>query len=249
MGLQVNRVRLYFANMQTRYTLHYAPDNASLVIRLALEELDLPYDTRLVDRRAKAQQSADYLALNPNGTIPVLETPDGVLHETGAILLWLADRHGKLAPPQDTPLRAPFLKWMFWCSNTLQIDLRQFFYPEKFIGPDPEDQIKLRRVFQQRIQTDLTIIEEGLQTTPELAGGDQATALDIYLACLLRWCKLYAETPEAPWLDLTRYPALHALCAKAETRASTHRAQAAEGLGQQPFTRPHLANPPEGSAT
>ena len=235
--------------MTQSYRLHYAPDNASLVIRLALEELRLPYETCLVDRSTAAQQSPDYLALNPNGTIPVLETPDGVLFETAAILLWLADRHGALAPQPASPLRAPFLKWLFWCSNTLQIDLRQYFYPEKFIGPDPADQTQLRRVLQRRIQKDLDIIEQGLRDAPDLTGGDQATALDIYLACLLRWCKLYAETPETPWLDLSSYPTLHRLCTKAETRASTHAAQTAEGLGPQPFTRPRLANPPEGSAT
>jgi glutathione S-transferase len=231
------------------YRLHYAPDNASLVIRLALEELGLPYETHLVDRRARAQRSPDYLAMNPNGTIPVLETPDGVLFETAAILLWLADRHGALAPPQDSPLRAPFLKWLFWCSNTLQIDLRQYFYPEKSIGPDHAHQTQLRQVFQQRLQKDLDIIEQGLRNTPGLTGGDQATALDIYLACLLRWCKLYADSPQMPWLDLTRYPTLHRLCAKAETRGSTRAAQTAEGLGPQPFTCPRLAHPPEGSAT
>ena len=78
------------------YILHYAPDNASLIIRLALEHAQVPYRDVLVDRAAVAQRSAEYLALNPNGLIPVLETPEGPLFETGAILLWLADTHGSL---------------------------------------------------------------------------------------------------------------------------------------------------------
>lgn len=235
--------------MTEPYRLHYAPDNASLVIRLALEELGLPYDTQLVDRLTVAQQSPDYLKLNPNGTIPVLETPEGTLFETAAILLWLADRHGGLAPAVDEPLRAPFLKWLFWCSNTLQIDLRQYFYPDKFIGPDAADQAQLRRILQQRIQNDLKIVEQGLQEAPDLTGGDTASALDLYLACLLRWCKLYAESPETPWFDLANYPALRRLCTRADSRASTRAAQISEGLGPHPFTQPQLANPPEGSAT
>ena len=96
------------------YRLHYAPDNASLIIRLALEELELPYETVLVDRARTAQQSAEYLALNPNGLIPVLETPHGALFETGAILLWLADTEGKLAPPPESAARGNFLKWLFF---------------------------------------------------------------------------------------------------------------------------------------
>jgi hypothetical protein len=79
--------------MTTAYRLHYAPDNASLIIRLTLEEMGLPYQAVLVDRHSRAQKGAPYLALNPHGRIPVLETPEGAIYETGAILLWLADRH------------------------------------------------------------------------------------------------------------------------------------------------------------
>ena len=71
------------------YVIHYAPDNAVLIIRLALEQRGLPYHAQLVDRAAQAQRAPAYLALNPNGLIPVLETPQGPLFETAAILLWL----------------------------------------------------------------------------------------------------------------------------------------------------------------
>lgn len=235
--------------MEPRYRLHYAPDNASLIIRLALEELCLPYETILVDRRVRAQAAPDYLALNPNGTIPVLETPDGVIFETAAILLWLADRHEKLAPSPQSLLRAPFLKWLFWCSNTLQADLRQHFYPDKFIGQDPADQAKLRAVLCQKIRRNLHIIDAGLRETPGLVAMDSPTLLDPYLCCLLRWSKLYANPPEAPWMILGDYPSLLAMCKKFETRNSVKAAQYAEGLGPTPFTAPVLATPPEGSAT
>ncbi|CUH77956.1 Disulfide-bond oxidoreductase YfcG [Tritonibacter multivorans] len=235
--------------METTLRLHYAPDNASLIIRLALEELGLAYETCLVDRATGAQSQPAYLALNPNGTIPALETPDGVLFETAAILMWLSETTGKLAPAVDTPKRAHFLKWMIWCSNTFQVDLRHFFYPEKFIGPDPDQQRQLRGMFRARIEGDLDILEAGLVATPGLAGGGTPTLLDIYIPCLLRWTKLYAELPNQPWFELSRYPILHAIAQRAETRASTQAAQIAEGLGPHPFTAPILATPPEGSAT
>ena len=101
--------------MSTSLRLHYAPDNASLCVRLALAELGVDYQTVLVDRATRAQKSPDYLALNPNGLIPVLGTPDGPLFETGAILLWLADTYGELLPQP----RGHSLKWLFWLSNTL----------------------------------------------------------------------------------------------------------------------------------
>ena len=127
------------------YRLHYAPDNASLIVRLALEELGVPYDTVLVDRAARAQRRPAYLALNPNGLIPVLETPVGPIFETGAILLWLADTHGALAPVPNDPPRAAFLKWLFWVSDTLHADLRMLFHPENYTGPDAAAQAALNR--------------------------------------------------------------------------------------------------------
>ncbi|NIZ15747.1 glutathione S-transferase family protein [Phaeobacter sp. HF9A] len=235
--------------MTASLRLHYAPDNASLIVRLALEELGLPYETILVDRSQRAQQQPAYLRLNPNGTIPALATPDGVIFETAAILLWLADRSGQLAPAPQDPNRGDMLKWLFWCSNTLHIDLRQSFYPEKFIGADPAHQHQLRAVLRQRLQSDLRILEAALIETPALSGQAQPTLFDLYLPCLMRWCKLYAETPGQPWFDITAYPALYALCLRAERRASTRAAQQAEGLGPTPFTAPKLATPPEGSAT
>lgn len=239
---------LYNAAMTDTLRLHYAPDNASLIIRLALEELGLPYETLLVDRQNKAQLSPEYLALNPNGTIPVLETPEGVLHETAAILMWLSETSGKLSPAPGSSQRAEFLKWMFWCTNTFQNDLRLFFYPQKFIGDDLAHQAQLRRVFRGRIEKDVRILEEGMAGCG-LTGTDAPTLLDLYIPCLLRWTKLYGDLPVHRRFDLARYPTLYAMCTRAETRASTIAAQNAEGLGPTPFTAPTLATPPEGSAT
>lgn len=239
--------------------LHYAPDNASLIIRLALEELGLPYETVLIDRSQQGQHAPEYLRLNPNGQIPALETPDGPLFETAAILLWLADRYRSgpalLSPDLSSPQRAPFLKWLFWMSNTLQSELRISFYPEKYIPPQAGQEAHgpdaLRQQIRARIQTHLTMLERELSQTTGIIGGDNPTVLDLYLPCLLRWCALYAQdqTGAGQWLTLSDHPTLHRICAKAEARASTHRAQTAEGLGPTPFTAPQFATPPEGSAT
>ena len=127
--------------MDTPYRLHYAPDNASLIVRLALEETGVPYTTVLVDRRAQAQRAPDYRALNPYGLISVLETPQGPLFETAAILLWLTETHAALAPQPGTDARGAFLKWLFFISNTLHAELRMLFYPQKYVGPDAAAQL------------------------------------------------------------------------------------------------------------
>jgi glutathione S-transferase len=73
--------------------LHYFPGNASLIVRILLEELGLPFKATLVDRAKNAQKAPAYLALNPNGLIPVLIDGDLVLYETAAICLYLCDKH------------------------------------------------------------------------------------------------------------------------------------------------------------
>src|SRR5882757_3246700 len=77
--------------------LHYHPSNASMVPHLLLEELGTPYELVLVDRAHAAHKSAAYLALNPNGLIPVMVDGDLVLYETAAICLHLADTHPNAA--------------------------------------------------------------------------------------------------------------------------------------------------------
>jgi glutathione S-transferase len=141
------------------YVLHYAPDNASLAVRLALEELGVPYRAALVDRAAQAQEGAAYRAVAPTGLIPALETPHGAIFETGAILLWLADSHGGLAPSPDAPERGDFLKWFFMTATTLHADMRALFYPHRYAGGDKEGH---RALTERRILNSLSLIEAAL---------------------------------------------------------------------------------------
>ncbi len=235
------------------YILHYAPDNASLIVRLALEELGVPYCTVLVDRAAKAQESRAFRQVNPAGLIPALETPRGTMFETAAILLWLADTHGRMAPAPEAPDRAVFLSHLFFASNTLHAQMRMTFYPDKYVGADADAQAHLRRNLQGASASVMTLRNAlALMDVWELRRrGDpitDPTVLDYYLACLLRWCALYPKG-QTGWFDLNEYPALSVLAESLETRRAVRAVQTAEGLGPTPFTCPRHPNPPEGSAT
>ncbi len=225
--------------------LHYAPDNASLCIRLALLELDLPFEAVLVNRSIRAQKSAPYLALNPNGLIPVLETPDGPLFETGAILLWLSDTYGGLMPgPQDNG-RGAALKWLFWLSNTLHATERMLFYPGHYTGGGTAmEQAQTART-KVRIAEHLTVLA-GAADAPWL-DADTPSAHACYLAALLRWPGLYGDADG--WFDLGTWPRLLAFAKTTEARPAAIAAALAEGLGSHPFSAPVDCLPPEGSAT
>ncbi|MGJ8625619.1 MAG: glutathione S-transferase family protein [Sulfitobacter sp.] len=229
------------------YVLHYAPDNASLIIRLALAHRGLDFRTVLVDRASAAQSKPAYRALNPNGLIPVLETPQGPMFETGAILLWLADTHGGLGPAPADPRRGDFLKWLFFIANTIHPSLRMLFYPEKYILTDHT--AALREGLQNHLHTSFCTLDDVAATRPDWFGADAPTVLDFYTVAVLRWPALYPSTVKQTWFDLTNYPALAQLCAHVETLPCCADLQSAEGLGDTPFTAPHYPTPPEGSAT
>lgn len=225
--------------------LHYAPDNASLIIRLALEDLGTPYETVLVDRAKGGQRTPLYLALNPNGLIPVLETPDGALFETGAILLWLAERHGRLAPTPGDAARGEFLKWLFFISNTVHPCLRMTFYPDQYLGEDKGAQALLHTQMQARFADYLEMLET--RAVPWFEA-DHPSVLDYYVACLMRWRALYPEAARGDF-STRAWPRLHAMLERLEGGGPVRAAIRLEGLGTTPFTAPAYPAPPEGSAT
>ncbi|WP_296425119.1 glutathione S-transferase family protein [Yoonia sp.] len=228
--------------MMSKLRLHYAPDNASLCVRLALEELDLPYEAVLVDRAARAQKSPTYLALNPNGLIPVLETPQGAIFETGAILLWLAEQRGAQMPAIDAPRRGAALQWLIWLGNTLHPTQRMLFYPAQYTDGDSA---ALRTMTRARLTAQFDMLQAARDA--DWLDVNAATAQGCYLAPLLRWPALYGGATD--WFELARWPRLRTFAQRFEERPAAQRAAVAEGLGQTPFSAPQPCNPPEGSAT
>lgn len=225
------------------YTLHYAPDNASLIIRLVLEEAGLPYRTALVDRSLRAQDSAAYRAINPAGLIPALETPDGPMFETAAILLWLSDRHN-LGPKPDAPMRGTFLKWLLFISNTAHADLRQLFYPSQYVPP--EATAGHHALLTARMIRHFALLDQAADDHPALF--TPPSILAAYLAPLMRWAVLY-PVGQTKWFHIPQFPHLARLVTAFENSPAAQRSATTEGLGPTPFSAPTYATPPQGHAT
>ena len=209
--------------------LHYFPGNASLTPHALLEEIGVAYELVLVDRARQAHKSAAYLALNPNGLIPVLEDGALVLYETAAICLHLADRHPQagLAPPLGTPERAHFYKWLVWLTNTLQARLIHYFYSERLV--DPNDFGAAAQVKAHAETAVGTMLD---QLDAELARhgqawllGDAYSAVDAYALMLGRWTRGFARPARSlphlgPYLNRTlARPAVQRVIAKEKLAA------------------------------
>lgn len=228
--------------MTTPLILYYAPDNASLCVRLALLALEIPFETALVDRSRNAQNGSAYTALNPNGLIPTLITPDGPIYETGAILLWAADQKpSHVFPAVGNPARAAGLAWLFWLSNTLHPTLRMTFYPTKYIdaGSAP--------LLLTATRANLLGHFAHLEAHADWLDDTQVSISHCYLAPMLRWSALYGT--DQSWFDLGKFPRLLAFSKRFEVTNVADQARLAEGLGGTIFSAPTPPCPPEGSAT
>lgn len=217
--------------------LHHAPDNASLIVRIALLAAGLPFETVAVDRAARGQKAPAFRALNPAGRVPALETDQGPLFETGAILLWLVDRHpGRgLGPAPGGALRGVFLSWLFYLSNTPHADLRHLFYPDLHTGPDGAAGHRALTIA--RLTEAFGLIDAAVADRPAL--WDPPGVLGIYAVTLARWAVLYpAGSPR--WFDLAAYPALLRLAGTLEAHPAVQAAAREEALGAHPFTVPNL---------
>lgn len=212
--------------------LHFYPSTASMIPHILLEEIGAPYERVLVDRTHNAHKTPVYLALNPNGLIPLFTDGELVLYETAAICLHLCDTHPQagLAPTLGSPERAHFYKWLMWLTNTLQSTLMVYFYPERWVDAGHTDAAaEVKRHAQARVGELLDLVEAELSRHggPWLLG-ERYGALDPYLFTLCRWTRGFSSAParERSQLGLLLHRMLE--------RPAVQRVLFAEGL-QAPF--------------
>lgn len=98
-------------------TVYGGPRSRAGIVQWYLEELGLPYESVAINLENKEQRKPEYLAVNPFGRIPSLVDGNFSIWESGAILLYLADKHGKL--PQSVEERARITQWVIFANATV----------------------------------------------------------------------------------------------------------------------------------
>ena len=207
------------------YTLYYSPGTASMVVHLALLELDAAHELRLIDFDSKAQKDPEYLRLNPNGVVPTLIVDGAPVYECAALMLLLGERHADkgLAPMPGSARRATYLQWTLHLANTLQPAFRQWFYPTDF-GPD--DQADAMRDFaRRRIEAAWDRIDAHLAAHGPYMLGAEFSLLDLYATMLMRWSRNMPKPAD-------RWSALGALAQRVKERPSWKSLYAIESLSE-----------------
>jgi glutathione S-transferase len=204
-------------------TLYYAPGAASLVVHWLLIELEVPHTLSLVDTKAGAQKSREYLALNPNGVVPTLVIDGRPHYEAAALLMHLADAdpQRRFAPTATDPQRIDHIQWMFNLANMVQPLFRQWWYPHEPAGEGNEETV-LAHV-RPRIEAQWDRIDAHLAANGPHVLGERLTVADFYLTMLMRWSR---NMPR----PATEWPHLAALAARLKARSSFAELYRREGL-------------------
>jgi GSH-dependent disulfide-bond oxidoreductase len=127
-----------------RIQLYSLPTPNGVKVSIALEETGLPYEAHRVEFSRNEQLSPEFLSLNPNNKIPAILDPQGpggqplALFESGAILLYLADKSGQLLPP-DPAERWQAVQWLMFQMGGVGPMFGQLGFFHKFAGKDYED--------------------------------------------------------------------------------------------------------------
>ena len=181
-------------------------------VSIALEELGLPYRVIPLDFSTMEQKKPEFLAINPNGRIPAIvdrDNGDFAVFESGAILLYLAEKSGKLLSGE---LRARYttLQWLFWQVGGLGPMLGQ---NQHFSHSAPQTVPYAIERFQVETQRLYGVLNQRLGCSPWL-GGDHYSIADI---AAWPWVNCHVRQR----IDLANYPAVHNWYERIKQRPAT----------------------------
>ncbi len=208
-----------------RIQLYSLPTPNGIKVSAMLEETGLAYEPHLVDFGSNDQMSPEFLSLNPNNKIPAIIDPNGPngealgLWESGAILIYLAEKSGKLLST-DPKTRAVTLQWLMFQMGGAGPIFGQFGFFHKFAGSEIEDKRPYER-YQNESKRLLGVIEQRLKKTEFIAGTEYSIA-DI---ALWPWIKtLGGFYDAAEELDLDGFPTTSEWLAKCSERPASLKA-------------------------
>ncbi|MEY2943994.1 MAG: hypothetical protein RLY97_2008 [Pseudomonadota bacterium] len=187
-------------------TLYTAATPNGWKISIALEEMGLPYEVKLIDFASNEQKSDGYVALNPNGRIPALVDDGFALFESGAIMIYLAEKTGKFLP-SDVQGRSRVIQWLMFQMSAVgpmmgQANVFLRYFPEKIQPAIDRYQREVTRLFgvmdaqlasHEYIAGDYSIADMALW--PWVSGHDwSGVSLDGF-DHLQRWLKAVGDRP------------------------------------------------------
>jgi len=163
-----------------RIQLYSLPTPNGVKVAIMLEETGLPYEPHRVSFDSNEQKSPEFLSLNPNGKIPAILDPHGpagaplALFESGAILIYLADKSGLLMSHEPTR-RYETIQWLMFQMSAIGPMFGQVGFFNKFAGKDYEDKRPLQRYVAESKRL-LAVLDRRLSERTWIMGDDYGIA-------------------------------------------------------------------------
>jgi glutathione S-transferase/GST-like protein len=191
-------------------TLYTAPTPNGYKVSVALEEMALPYEVVAVDLQKAEQKTPAFLAINPNGRVPALVDDGFPIFESGAILLYLAEKTGQLMP-SDPQGKSRVIQWLMFQMGGIgpmmgQANVFYRYFPEKIPAAIARYQGEGRRLF--------TVLDRHLADSEYLAN-------DYSIADIANWC--WVRTAKWSGIDTQGLPHLDRWSAAIAARPAVHR--------------------------
>jgi len=201
--------------------LHFAPDTCSLASLIALEEVGAKYALNRIDFSSDEQRSAAYLGINAKGRVPALETPQGILTETPAILIYIAQHFnvGNLAPVQDPFAFAEIQAFNSYLCSTLHVA-----HAHRMRGHRWADDTSAITAMQNKVPEVVGACYDYIESHYSLSPwvmGSKFTVADPYLFTVAQWI-------EGDGVDVRRIPKVMAHRSRMLERKSVQDALAVE---------------------
>lgn len=183
--------------------LYYAPGTCAQAVRIALHEANAPHEAVRVDFASGEQRSPAYLAINPKGRVPALVTEHGVLSETPALLMYVAQRfpEARLAPTDPFAL-ARMQELHSYLASTVHVAHAHRPRASRW-ADEPEAQAAMQRKVPTNMAECFGVIERHHLGDGPWVLGEQYTVADGYLYTVAGWLK-------GDGVDMAQFPKVHA---------------------------------------
>ena len=169
--------------------LYYAAHSCALATHIVLEEVGADYSTVRIEFAKEQQKSAEYLKINPKGRVPALVTDKGVLTETPAMLVYVAQRfpQARLAPMDDPFCFAQIQSFNSYLCSSLHVAHAHRMRGHRWVDADDAHSIAaMQRKVPESVGAGFEMIEREMLKGPWVMG-DQYTICDPYLFTLAQW--------------------------------------------------------------
>jgi glutathione S-transferase len=179
--------------------LYYTPHTCALASHIALEHVGADYDVRRIDFSKNEQRSSEYLRINQRGRVPALVTPRGIITETPAILIFIAQSFpaARLAPLDDPFALAEVQAFNSYLCSTVHVAHSHRMRGDRW-ADDPMAHEAMKKKVPQSVGECFDLIEHEMLHGPWVLGSTY-TVCDMYLFTLAQWL-------EADGVDVTRLP-------------------------------------------